>query len=457
MTSGSAFPNATETIAHWVARTSSTDIPSFTATAAKEIIFDCLGLMLSGSTEPVGQMIQNFVVLQGGSPDATMLPSGGKTSVANAAFANGTMGMALDYDPEPQMMALAAALLSVAESKNASGEELITAFVAGSELAWAMGHVVTVDMERRGLHPQGFVGAIPVACACAKLMKLGEDEMSMAMGLAASMGGGLFQSEGSMAKPLLGGMIARNGVIAAQLAKLGVSSGKGLFDNLSGFCGTSIAEGVYDWTNVAAALGRPFRLQELKRVRRYPCCGTLHSILDSALGLLEDEQLDHHEIEEVEIDQSYRSIVMRFDPPENDHQARFSLRFAIAAALVDGTVGVHTFTGKKLRDPNILRMMQRIRINIKTIWEVGAGDRKVAVPVTIRLKNGRTLIRSTQPDQVLGSYKNPAGLDFIVSKFRENASLVLAPQQVERAIEVWSPAVQVSSVAMAIEVLVATA
>ena len=446
---------ATDTIARWMVETSYKDMPSDTVRAAKETYFDCLGVMLAGSAEPPGVIIQKYVSEQGGPPEATVLASGLKTSLPNAALANGTMGMALDYDPEPQMMALTSALLAVAEKIGASGQDLMEAFVVGSELGMAQGRVASADMERRGLHHHGVLGAIAVAAACVKLLKLDQHKITMAMGMAGSMGGGLLQSEGSMTKPLLGGLIARDGVIAAQLAASGMTAGEQLFDHPAGFCGTSITEGVYDWSEMANNLGRPFLLQEFKYVRQYPCCRGNHGVLDSILGLMREKRFDFRDVERVEIDQSYRSLVMRYDRPTNEHQARFSIRYNIAAALVEGKVGIETFTLGMIKDPSIQQTMDKVHINVKTQWEVDSGDSKAPVPVKIHLKDGRLLVRTTAPDQILGSYRNPLSLDYIVGKFRENACLALSVAKVEQAIEVWSPMGDFQDIGRAIKTLVA--
>ena len=446
---------ATETIARWIVKTSHEDILPDALMAAKETYFDCLGLMLAGSTRELGQIIQKYVSTQGGPPEATVLASGLKTSMPNAALANGTMGMAMDYDPEPQMMSIASALLAIAEKMGSSGRDLMEAFVVGSELGWVIGNNNSDEMESRGLHGQGVFGGIAVAAACAKLLKLDQDKTTMAMGMAASMGGGLLQSEGSMTKPLFGGLSARDGLISAQLAALGMTAGGQLFDNTSGFFGTNITDGVYDFTEVANNLGKPFRIQEFKYVRQYPCCRSNHGPLDSVLGLMREEHFDSQDVERVELDQSYKSLVMRFDRPDNEHQARFSIRFNLAAALVDGKVGVDTYTPEKIKDPQIQETMDKVHINIQTQWEAGSGDSKAPVPVKVHLKDGRQLERSTARDQILGSYKNPLGLDFIVGKFRENAARALPVAKVEQAIEAWSPLGEVEDVVQAIKPLVA--
>lgn len=447
--------NATETVARWIAKTSYADIPSAAVTAAKETYFDCLGLVLAGSAQPLGQIIQKYISEQGGPPEATVLASGLKTSVANAALANGAMGMALDYDPEPQMMALSSALLAVAEKVGASGRDLLEAFILGSELGWGLGNIAVADMERRGLHHQGVLGGIAVAAACAKLMKLDQRRIAMAMGMAGSMGGGLLQSEGSMTKPLLGGLIARDGVIAAQLVAMGMTAGERLLDDPSGFCGTSITEGVYDFTEMAENLGRPFRIQELKYVRQYPCCRANHGVLDSILSLMREEQFDFRDVERVELDQSYNSLVMRYDRPDNEHQARFSIRFNIAAALVDGKVGVDTFTPEKIQGQEIQETMSKVQITVRTQWEAGSGASQAGTPVKVHLKDGRVLTKSTAPDQILGSYKNPLGLDYLVGKFRENAALALPAAKVEQAVQMWSPLGEVGDIVQAVKPLLA--
>ena len=446
---------ATETIASWIVKTSYSDITPDAITAAKETLFDCLGLMLAGSTEELGQILQKYVSTQGGPLEATVLGSGLKTSMPHAALANASMGMSMDFDPEPQMMAIVAALLAIAENTDSSERDLIGALVVGAELGWAIGHTPWDEMEERGLHGQGVLGGIAVAAACARLMKLDQHQTKMAMGMAASMGGGLLQAEGSMTKPFFAGLSARDGLVSAQLAELGFTAGAQLFDNPSGFLGTNITDGVYDFTEIANNLGKPFRIQEFKYVRQYPCCRSNHGPLDSLLGLMQDEHFGYQDVETVELDQSYKSLVMRFDRPENEHQARFSIRYILAAALTDGKVGVDTFSQAKIDDPHVHESMGKVHIRVQTQWEPGSADSKAPVPVTVHLKDGRHMTRSTARDQILGSQTNPLGLDFLVNKFRKNATLALPTAKVEQAIEAWSPTGQVKDVAQAVKTLVA--
>ena len=89
---------ATEKIAKWIVNTTYEDIPPDAIRVANESCFDLLGVILAGSTQPVGEIIQKYVTDLGGAPEATVLASGLRSSLPNAALANGTMGHALDYD-----------------------------------------------------------------------------------------------------------------------------------------------------------------------------------------------------------------------------------------------------------------------------------------------------------------------------------------------------------------------
>ena len=135
---------ATETIAGWIVSTSYEDIPPEAIRVANESCFDLLGVILAGSTQPVGEIIQQYVDDSGGSTQATVLASGLQTSLANAALANGTMGHALDYDDfggfGHPTVAIFPALLALGESLNATGRDLLEAYVIGCELGLALQH-----------------------------------------------------------------------------------------------------------------------------------------------------------------------------------------------------------------------------------------------------------------------------------------------------------------------------
>ena len=445
---------ATETVCKWVVNTSYENIPPEAIKAGEESYFDCLGLSLSGSVQPLGRIIHKYVAEQGGKPEATVLGSGLRVPVTNAALANGTFGCAMDLDPGPTMVGLAPALLGLGEQIGASGRDILEAFIVGFELFRVLEELSHDNLQRRGLHAIGG-GRMAVATACAKLLKLDHHQTAMAMGLATSTEAGLVSNEGTMTKPLHAGLIGKDGVMAACLVELGFTGLDHVLDHPSGWYGATMAEGIPDMNGPANKLGNPFRIQDSNYIRQYPCCRTNHTMLDSILGLMREHQFDYRDVESLEMDQLYGSIVMLYLEPKNEHEARFSALFNAAAALVDGKIGIDTFTMEKVNDPVIKETMGKVRINVKSRWQERPGDHQAGVPVSIRLKDGRILEHITPREQIRGSQQNPFSMDEIVGKFRENASLALSADKVDQAIETWWDIDQIVDVREAVGTLVA--
>ena len=331
---------ATETVSKWVVNTSYEDIPPEALKAAKESYLDCLGLALSGSVQPLGRIIHKYVAEQGGKPEATVLGSGLRAPVSNAALANGTFGCAMDLHPGPLIVALAPALLGVGEKVGASGRDILEAFVVGFELGRVLEELSRDNLQQRGIEATIGGARMAVATACAKLLKLDHHQTAMAMGLATSMEAGLVSNQGTMTKPLHAGLIGKDGVMAACLVELGFTGLDHVLDHPSGWYGATMAEGIPDMSGPANKLGNPFRIQDSKYVRQYPCCRSNHGMLDSILGLMREHKFDYRDVDSLEMDQSYGSIVMLYLEPQDEHQARFSALFNAPASLVTARSGL---------------------------------------------------------------------------------------------------------------------
>jgi 2-methylcitrate dehydratase PrpD len=441
---------ATETISKWIVNTSYEDIPPDAIRVANESCFDLLGVILAGSTEPVGDIIQNYVAELGGTPDATVLSSGQRSSQANAALANGTMGHALDYDDfggfGHPTVAIFPALLALGENMAATGKDLIEAYVIGCEIGMAIQHTTKYKQMDKGFHSTAVIGRLASAAACAKLLKLDEEQTVTALGIAGSMSSGLIHNFGTMTKPLHAGLTCRDGVMAAQLAQRGLTSGDQVVEHPFGFANTVIGPGVYDLDEMAENLGKPYRIQDALIIKKYPCCGGNHAMLDSLFSLMREHNFTYEDVASAEVDQSYFSVVMLYQEPDDSLKGKFSAKYNVAAALIDGEVGIETFRDEKIADETVQETMSKVRTRVLAKSEEGLTDAEQGLPIKITLKDGRVFEHTTGRRDIIGGQVNPWGFENIANKFRVNAAMVLDGADVDAAVNAWSDIPQMTDV-----------
>ncbi len=441
---------ATDTIAKWIVNTTYEDIPPDAIRVANESCFDVIGVILAGSAQPVGDIIKKYVADQGAAPQATVLSSGSQSSVANAALANGTMGHALDYDDfggfGHPTVAIFPALLAIGEHSGATGRDLLEAYVIGCEVGLALQHATKYKQMDKGFHSTAVIGRLACTAACAKLMKLDHGQTVMALGMAGSMASGLIHNFGTMTKPLHAGLTCRDGVTAAQLAQRGLTAGEQIIEHLFGFATTVLGEGIYDLDEMAENLGKPYRVQDALMIKKYPCCGGNHAMLDSLFSLMRDNDFTYEDVASAEVDQSYYSVVMLYQDPDDELKGKFSAKFNVAAALVDGEIAVDTFTQEKIADPTINETMGKVRTRVMAKSEEMLTRSDDGHKIKITLKDGRVFEHVTARADILGSQKNPWGFENIKAKFQENVALVLSQEGVEDAVNAWSDILQVTDV-----------
>ena len=447
---------ATEKVAKWVVETTYEDIPPDAIRVANESCFDLVGVILAGSTQKIGDIIRDYAGELGGTEEATILATGERTSAVNAALVNGTMGHALDYDDfggfGHPTVAIFPALLALGETIGATGRDLMEAYVVGCEVGLAVDYATHYHGQQmhRGFHSTAILGRLAAAAACAKLLKLDETQTTMALGMAGSMAGGVIHNFGTMTKPLHAGMTCRDGVMAAQLAQRGFTAGDQILEHPVGFTATVIGDEHTDLDEAADQLGKPFRVQDALMIKKYPSCGSNHAMLDSVLGMMREHGFGHDDVANAEVVQSYASTVMLYEEPETDLKGKFSAKYNMAAALLDGEIAIDTFTDAKIVDPDVLDMMERVRIRVQSKFEQGGGTVSKGVPIRVTLKDGRVIEHETPRGEILGSQVNPWGMENIAGKFRENVGLALPENRVEDAVRQWQDVTQVDDVGAAI-------
>jgi 2-methylcitrate dehydratase PrpD len=350
-------------------------------------------------------------------------------SAADAAFVNAVAAHALDFDDtgldgHPSVI-LAPVVLAEAQRLGLSWRSAVTAYVAGYEV-WA--ELILRDADKhhgKGWHPTAVFGTVAAAAASAWLRKLPPDGASHALGIAASMAGGLVANFGSMTKPLQVGFAARNGIVAAALAERGVTATGDALESPRGFLAALSPAGHVRLDGPCRA-GAPWQiLQQGLSIKRYPVCYAAHRIVDAALSLRPQLAQRLGDIQEVvaEIGQ-WQAAMLRSSVPANALDAKFSGEFAIACALARGHVDLRDLTDDRVNEPDVQQLLRKVRV-------VPLAERDAKEPLfspadflTVRLRDGSAL--NAQPvRRALGHASRPIGEAELREKFAACSAIAM--------------------------------
>jgi 2-methylcitrate dehydratase PrpD len=455
---------ATEKIARFIVDIGYEDLPRAAVEKAKRTALDCLGAALAGVVEPVSQSITGYATKLGGPPQAIVFGSGLKISIPDAALANGCIAHALDYDDcgvkigHPSVLVLPA-MLSLGEHLGASGQEILTAYILGLEIEGKLALYADFKLMQARLNHQTWYGSIGAAAACAKLLRLDVAKTRMAFGIAGNCACGLSANHGSMAGAMAAGNACRNGVIAALMAQEGITANPDIIEAKNGFYDTLVGPGHYDAERMAESLGRPFYIESPGiGLKKYPSCYHTHRALDGVFQLLGEHRLSDKEIAEVDVGTSERAMrVLAFSEPATPYQAKYSMPYCIAAAVVDHQVTLDTFTDHKFEDRGIVEAKKKIHLSFPDvpIWpglaDVGPDTEFVGNPVTIRTTDGRSY--SARVDIPRGDPALPLTDDELLTKYRDCGRSQLRPDDIERSVGLVLGLEKVSDVATLMTIL----
>ncbi|MFC2000991.1 MmgE/PrpD family protein [Chloroflexota bacterium] len=442
--------DTTRRIADFVAEVTYSQIPADTIEAAKESILDCIGVTLAGSKEPCSRILAEFAKQMGGESLATIIGWRLKTSPLLAALANGTTGHALDYDDTAPAflyhptVVLLPAILALAEANEASGQQVMEAYLTGFEvqakLLAGLGHAGYL----RGWHNTSTVGTMGATVAAAKMLRLTGEQTAIALGIAASEAGGLRQNFGTMTKPLHAGIACRNGVMSAILAGKGFTASENILEVPAGY-GTMFGSGEEcDFEMMTADLGNPFAYPpDVVRLKPYPSCGGTHRCLDAALYLKKEYAISAEDVAEVKCRTSdvIPNICIHHQP-RTDLEAKFSVEYCVAVALLDGKAGLAQFTDERVKDPKLQELITKVKYvhpeemkGAVGLSNSGTGGSENILPeaVTVKLKDGRQFFKEVPIAR--GCPGNPMKTDDLLAKYRACAGSVLSATDIERSIE----------------------
>ena len=408
--------------------------------AAARAVLDTIGVTLAGASEPAAQIVQR--VVDGNAAGAcSVLGSALRAGAGAAALANGTAAHALDFDDmcfvslAHPSAPLVSAALAAAELVGASGVALLDAYIVGFEVEGRLGRAMNPRHYQRGWHCTSTIGTIGAAAAAARLLGLDRAATGHALSIAASEASGLKENFGTMVKPLHAGLAARNGVLAAQLARAGMIASNCAIEGAQGFLAAMDSE--RDGTafgDLAADLGVRWEIVDTGiTVKLYPSCAATHPMLDVLLDLRRRDRFTGDDIDTIAIGvDAITPTVLIHDRPATGLQAKFSMPFCAAAAAVHGHVGIDTFDDARLTDTHIADLRDRVTMHVDPDLDPSAPPLTQA-RVRVTLRDGRVLTASANGAR--GYHDRPASDDELEMKFRSCAARAIPDARAGEALE----------------------
>ena len=419
----------TRRLAEFLAAATYSDLPNPVIEDTKRAVLDWLGSAMAGSLEAPAQMAREAVAEMG-------------CAAASRGFVRGVASHILELDDIHKTSTVHAgspvisAALSVAERDGCDGRAFLLAVALGYEAALRVGEAVNPS-HYRYWHPTGTAATFGAAAAAGSLMKLNADQMLDALGSAGTQAAGLweFNADGAMSKHLHPGKAAMNGILAADLARVGFTGATRILEGDRGFFRAMSAE--CDESRITDRLGERWKISE-NCYKLHACCGHTHTAIDLAVqwrstrrrspGLHTGEDVSHIRIE------TYAPgyAIISNPRPSTPYQAKFSIAYCVAVALLDGRAGLDQFTSERISDPAISALLDRTTVTV-------ADDLTAKYPrawpcrLTITLLSGERL--TSEADYPRGNPENAVSTAELEAKFRELVAPRFGLEVVQHALE----------------------
>ena len=395
-------------------------------------------MTIPGAIEPVTSRV--FDTVRGwGEGAASAIGFGTGLPAPWAALVNGTAAHALDFDDnfDPAKAhataVLAPAILALAEQEGASGRACLDAYIAGLQILGRVGQGVNPVHRNRGWHATATVGAIGAAAACARLLRLDAERAGFAVSIATSMAAGFMSQFGTMTKPVHAGLAAKSGILACGLARSGISAGLETLDGSRGMNRLMVGpdyEQLRDTlTHIEHGQNLRFETEQVGepllilssgfRVKRFPNCGSAHRAMDGILDLKQRHGLTAREVNAIHVRAPASHLAnLMYTDPQDGMQAKFSLEYGIAVALLTGNATLADFTDDAARNKVVRALYPRIHRHA-----VDKAEGEFPTEVEAVLNDGRRF--ETAVPMPVGSLAAPFTLDQYWAKFEGCAAGVI--------------------------------
>ncbi|HEX6440767.1 MAG TPA: MmgE/PrpD family protein [Stellaceae bacterium] len=407
---------------------------------AKMAILDTVGVTLAGAAEPCAQIVERVLAIGAASTGGECLVFGTDRRAAplDAALVNGTAAHALDFDDVSNSLGghpsapLLPALFALGEVIDCSVRDFVAAYVAGFETETRLGRGVHFHHYEKGWHPTATLGVFGTTAACCHLMGLDTGRTAQALAIAASLASGIKANFGTMTKPLHVGHTARNGLFAAMLARDGFTANPAALEHKQGFLLVFNGAGTFDAEAILEDWGEPYDIvRPGLAIKQHPCCGSTHPAIDALLLLRHEHEIRPERVARLDSWTHPRRLAHTDRPdPQSGLDAKFSVQYCLARALLQGRIRLEDFEAEAFREPEVRALMRRIHAAPHPETEAGGGE-PLGAEVRVTLEDGKVLTERVGAALGRGP-DNPLPVDALVQKFADCAGRALSHAQIER-------------------------
>jgi len=420
------------------------DIPAEVTDSARLRILDILGICVAAREENGPRAVRALLGAWGGREEAEIVGWGDRMPAAMAALANGTLAHSMDFDDTHHEVRIhpstvvVPATLAVAQQTGLDGRALLTAAVAGFEALVRIGQVAPARFHERGLHATSLCGTLAAAGIAGRALGLDVGRITHALGVAGSQASGLreaYLGEATDTKAFHAGWACHSGLIAASLAARGFTGASTVLEGRFGYYNAYVSPDPWDIERLTADLGSHWETPNIV-YKLFPCGSLSHGCIDAALRLRAEAGLDPDQIAGATCVVPPGMVSTICEPesqkldPQSGYQAKFSIQYAVAEALLTGNVTAASYTDEHVRNPRMQALLPNMRYRTDDAMPF---PRKYPGGVVVRLKDGRELER--QVPNSPGSPDNPASTEHIVRKFHGNVAGLLSEAAAREVVE----------------------
>lgn len=434
----------TRQLADWYVELKYDALPADVIATTKLRVLDVLGLSLAPVNAEFGKTVRAAVLEMGTGKGSRMLGFGDETSPMLAAVVNGSMAHALEFcDTQNETMTHVSSpsvttALTLGESLGLDGTELLTVCAGASEVITRIAVGAPGQFHKHGFHSTGVVGSFGAAYIASRLYGLDAARTTHAAGIVGSQAAGLMEcwSDGTWSKFLHPGWAAHCGISSALLAKHGYTGPATVLEGRFGLFRSHVQDAEYklDLGRIVEGLGKHWENRRIS-FKPFPTAHVIHPFIDAILAL-HKQGLRAENVEKIVCPVADYMVPIVCEPraekiaPASDWHGRVSLPYTLAEALCYGKLGARGYTEESIRNPVILALARKITYEIDT---TAPGRERFKGWVIAYTTDGQRWEHVEPANR--GSFDNPMTAEEIRAKFRENASLTLPEDRIDRVID----------------------